>query len=264
MDRLYSDFFLYDFLHVDWKLHKETPPPSMVFISVFAFAAKTSMSITKDAISQIKCAKDSPAKAIKMYAKDLFTRFSEFLKAITSNGSTDRVIRSALLHIRGNLSFLNFGSDMERLLFLPELGKNQKSNGKMMYHLYMDKIKEFLQGSLQKQFDIQYKQLDIQGRSADMEYMDFTDQEPTTDEEKDSEEIQRRLLKKAKKTHASAVLRQRNGSNKKGESYARNEAFLNWENEDIEDRIKGVNDYEREGLVKHLQKYHQYARLHKQ
>jgi len=270
MDRLYCDFFLYDFIHVDWKTTEDNNnnngnssssscPPPLVFISVLTFPANFAMSLTKDAIHQAKgwVLANNSDEAVKISScVDLFKQFKAFLQKISNSENINRIIRSAFLHIRGNLSLLHFGVDMERFLFSPELGKKIKTNKRAMYHIYMDKVQTFLRDKLKKQFDIQYKQLDIQGRSADMEYMDFTDQEPTTDEEKDNAEMQRRKIKRAEKTHKAAILRKLHKKIKRGERSEIHQALCHWENEDIEDRTNGIHDDLQADVINHLRSYH--------
>jgi hypothetical protein len=146
---------------------------------------------------------------------------------------------------------------MERFLFASELGLKKRSHGKIVYHVLMDKIKQFLSDKLNKQRDIQFKQMDIQSRTPNQEYEDFTDPDSTIDEEKDSAERQRRTIKRMMRTYKMGILRKRHKYGKNnGEDYEKNEALRNWEREDIEDRTNGINDQEKADVIKHLHSYH--------
>jgi len=220
MDRMYCDFFLSFFINTEWKTVYEPkllPPPPLVFLSVLAFSSEISMLITMETLKILapllsnnnNSSNGGQSMIQKMPCVDLFNYFKTFLQMIIDYKEEDEVLNSTICLIMKDLSMLTFGSDMERFLFLPKLGKNQKSNGKMVYHIYIDKIREFLRNKLNKQLDIQSKQLDIQGRAANMEYIDFTDQDSATDEEKDNAEMQRLSIKRAKKTQYSSILRKR-------------------------------------------------------
>jgi hypothetical protein len=266
MDRLYCDFFFYDFIrnkdddNVFYDKWKQTPP-GMVFISVLSLPSEMSMSLTDAEILDSKNLRinlDADEAFIKTSATKLFQRFINFLQKILElKDALNEDVSSALLQIRCWLNVLNFGADMERFLFASELGSKKRSNGKIIYHLAMEKIKQFLITKLDKQRDIQFKQLDIQGRTPDQEYEDFTDTDPSIDEKKDRYEIYKRDLKKRKWNLDMANWRKRHKYGKhNGEDCEKKEALRNWEQEDIEDRTNGINDQEKADVIKHLHSYH--------
>jgi len=267
MDRLYCDFVFYDFIrnkeddNVFYDKWKQTPP-SMVYISVLALPSEKSMSLTDAEILNSKNLRinlDTDEDFIKTSATKLFQRFINFLQKILElKGALNEYVSSALLQIRCYLNVLNFGNDMERFLFASDLGSKKRSHGKIIYHLSMKKIKQFLITKLDKQRDIQFKQLDIQGRTPDQEYEDFTDTDPSMDDEKERYEIYKRDLKKRKRNLDMANWRKRHkyGKHNNSEDGEKKEALRNWEQEDIEDRTNGINDQEKADVIKHLHSFH--------
>jgi len=270
MDRLYCDFLLYDFIrnknddngdhYGNWRQN----PPKMIFISVLAFSSEMSMSSTETEISKLQALftnldPDEAVAVIKISATDLFKQFINFLHKLLElgNDALNFDVASQIKFIICGLNVLHFGADMERFLFASELGLKKRSNGKIVYHVLMDKIKQFLSDKLNKQRDIQFKQMDIQSRTPNQEYEDFTDPDSTIDEEKDSAERQRRTIKRMTRTYKMGILRKRRTYGKKNsEDYEKNEALRNWEQEDIEDRTNGINGQEKADVIKHLHSFH--------